>query len=95
MQSLEYDNLKKEYEEEMKEIREKIEGEVVGLPFRILEDYKRSAVNLVIEGDKPEAFLITLKGARDLALALRQAANKVEKHNLTDLRQGIKKSKKS
>lgn len=40
--------------------------------------------------ERNEDHILTVKGARDLALALRQAANRVEKHNHQTGRNGKK-----
>jgi len=90
MEELKYDGKTKNYTNEIEEMRERAKGEIEGLPFAVSENFDKSAVRLIVGGHKPEEFLLTLNGARDLAMALRWSANRVEKN---DLARGMKPTK--
>jgi len=67
-------------------------GQLTGVKFRVVEDFKLGLIKLVIS--EHGQYILTLKGARDLAMALRQASNRIEKNNLQQGLQGHKKGKR-
>lgn len=57
--------------------------QITGVGFRVGEDYKLGTVHMTVHNkDIQHTYVFTIKGSRDLALALRQAANRIEKRNL-------------
>lgn len=56
--------------------------QIMGVGFRVTEDYNLGTVHLVVRNqDIQREYVLTIKGSRDFALALRQSANRIEKHN--------------
>jgi hypothetical protein len=76
MQELIHDDVKKDYTKELEKLRQQDPG-ITGIQITVAEDYKKSAVVLSIGAQAPVYF--TEHQARDLALHLRQAANRVQR----------------
>lgn len=69
--------------------------QIMGVGFRVGEDYKLGTVHLLVHNkDIQHEYVLPIKGARDLALALRQAANRIEKHNYEETKSNRKKHRK-
>jgi len=72
METLKHDNMEETYP---------VPPEMDGVGVIIEENYKDSSV-VIKFGD--HLLRVDIKGARDMAFALRQAANKLEKHARTE-----------
>lgn len=88
MQELEYNDIKKDYTSEIDQLRQSAEEAIQGVKVKVIEDFKHGTVELSIAGRET---ILTIQGARDLAIGLHQAANRVEKNSLL---QGFKPSEK-
>lgn len=75
MQTLEYDGKKQDYSQEFKDLIKRTGDELQGIQVKVEEDFKAGSVKLFF-GETP--YFLTPNGARDLALALRRSAARVE-----------------
>lgn len=85
METLRYNDKQIEYPADVAEVMKKTGAKPAAV--QVEEDYKRSMVRVQV-GDT--WLSLTLRQARDLALAIRQAANRVERH---DMDRGVYKGK--
>ena len=75
METLEYGKMKKQYPEVLPELEKKFDN-LEGVTVIVNEDYKNRIVELKIGRNN---LTLTIRQAKDLALEIRKAANRLEK----------------
>lgn len=84
MQELEHGPFINSYSEEINDLLANVRGErgnqisdIKRIKVEVKENFRGNTVELVVDG---RAIILTITGARDLAMSLRKAANRVNKN---------------